>query len=303
MSLRSGVKMFDLIIANPPYGLNNSIAKKIIPTLIPQASDVVVLVPKNTYKDKTCLEHVKSICIVENVFEDASVQNLSISLLSKDWVNKDITVESVSLSSKQMKLATAIREYNKTHSKPYNRLKFSGAPIGNKMEKTVKEAALEGICDYLKPIADMKLKDARDSNLFFVITVWTPSNGVHANQAHDWTYNLKGKWDPDWNRMCPVNALVFLNKQERDNFSKWWYSCLEKEQGKKLRVGLTNACLDLIRDAISSSGGYYETYFPNLDWSHPWTDKEILKEIGLPEDFLEKEKTISFTRWSIKEVF
>lgn len=90
--------------------------------------------------------------------------------------------------------------------------------------------------------------------------------------------------------MCPVNAFVFLNKQERDNFSKWWYSCLEGAQGKKLRIGLTNACLDLIRDAISSSGGYYETYFPNLDWSRPWTDEEILKELGLPEDFLEKEE-------------
>lgn len=34
---------------------------------------------------------------------------------------------------------------------------------------------------------------------------------------------------------------------------------------------------------------YLKTKNGNLDWSHPWTDKEILKEIGLPEDFLEKE--------------
>ena len=28
---------------------------------------------------------------------------------------------------------------------------------------------------------------------------------------------------------------------------------------------------------------------PNLDWSRPWTDAEILAELGLPEDSLEKE--------------
>lgn len=277
---------FDLIIANPPYGLNNSLAKKIIPVVLSQAKDLVVLVPKNTYKSKACLDHVKKLSIVDNVFEDAAVQNLSIALLNKDYTNTEITMESISLSPKQLQLATAIKAYNKTHTKHYNRLKFSGAPIGNKMEKTIEKAALSGICDYLKPIADMKLKDARDAGLFFVTTVWTPLDGVHTSHAHDWTYNLEGKWDPDWDRMCPINASIFLNKQERDNFSKWWYSCLEREQGKKLRSGLTNACLDLCRDAISSGGSGYEIYFPNIDWSHPWTDAEILKEVGLPVDFL-----------------
>ena len=277
---------FDLIIANPPYGLNNSIAKKIIPAVLSQTKEMVVLVPKNTYKSKACLDHVKKLNIVDNVFEDAAVQNLSIALLNKDHTNTEITVENISLSPKQLQLATAIKTYNKTHVKHYNRLKFSGAPIGNKMEKTIEKAAIDGICDYLKPIANMKLKEARDAGLFFVTTVWTPSDGVHTSHAHDWTYNLEGKWDPDWNRMCPVNPFVFLNKQERDNFSKWWYSCLEREQEKKLRSGLTNACLDLCRDAISSSGGGYEIYFPNLNWSKSWTDQEILKEIGLPEDFL-----------------
>ena len=279
---------FDLIIANPPFGLNNSIAKKIIPAVLSQTKDLVVLVPKNTYKSKACLNHVKKISIVDNVFEDAAAQNLSIALLNKDYTNTEITMESISLSPKQLQLATAIKIYNKTHAKHYNRVKFSGAPIGNKMEKTIEKTAIDGICDYLKTIANMKLKDAKDAGLFFVTTVWTPSNGVHMNHAHDWTYNLEGKWDPDWDRMCPVNASVFLNKQERDNFSKWWYSCLEREQGKKLRSGLTNACLDLCRDAISAGGIGYEIYFPNLDWSKSWTDKEILKEIGLPEDFLEK---------------
>lgn len=31
---------------------------------------------------------------------------------------------------------------------------------------------------------------------------------------------------------------------------------------------------------------YLKAKNENLDWSHPWTDAEILKELGLPEDFL-----------------
>jgi hypothetical protein len=29
---------------------------------------------------------------------------------------------------------------------------------------------------------------------------------------------------------------------------------------------------------------------PNPDWSKSWADKEILKELGLPEDFLEEKE-------------
>ena len=273
-----------LIIMNPPYGLNSSVAKKIIPQVLPTCKTAVVLVPKSTYKNEKCMQHLKEIKLVENAFKDAAVQNLSIAVLEKDWENTSITMESISLSPKQMQLATAVKEYNKTHEKPYNRLSLSGAPIGNKMSKTVEKAALNGICNHLKPIADMKLKEARDAGLLFVTTVWVLVDGVHTSHAHDWTYNLEGKWDSDWDRMCPVNATVFLNKQERDNYRDWWYSCLKREKGKKLRSGLTNAILDICRDAIGSSG--FEIYFPNLDWSRPWTDQEILKEIGLPEDFL-----------------
>ena len=39
---------------------------------------------------------------------------------------------------------------------------------------------------------------------------------------------------------------------------------------------------------LANGEGYLEL-FPQVDWSRSWTDKEILKELGLPEDFLEKD--------------
>lgn len=283
---------FDYIIMNPPFGLNNSVAKNIVKDVLTVSETVINLVPKNTYKDKELFEKVEKIEIVPNAFKDACVQNLSIAKLKNNHKNTSISFENLCLTDNQIELAKAIHEYNNSHKTMYNQIKLSGSPIGNKLNKNILKAFLSR--DYNKTlfedIKDFTLKTARDNHLFFVITVWTPSDGVHINQAHDWTYNLQGVWDPEWDKGCPVNALVFPTKESRDNFRDWWYSCLKVEDPdkKKQRLGLTNAFLGLIRDAVSSAGGSYLEYFPHLDWSHPWTDEEILEEIGLPKDFLKK---------------
>ena len=44
----------------------------------------------------------------------------------------------------------------------------------------------------------------------------------------------------------------------------------------------------ILRSSIASLKQYNQ--YLNLDWSKPHTDAEILAEIGLPEDFLEKEE-------------
>ena len=61
-----------------------------------------------------------------------------------------------------------------------------------------------------------------------------------------------------------------------------------KDTGKKSRDGLTNTILSIICECVTGGAGVeaYKTYFPNLDWSRPHDDASILKELGLPEDFL-----------------
>lgn len=100
--------------------------------------------------------------------------------------------------------------------------------------------------------------------------------------------NLKN--NIDWNKKgLPMHGFYFEKAFQKNNFSNWWYSCNSNQSGKKSRIGLTNFILSILRDARSANGGGYDEFFPNIDWSHPWTDKEILKEIGLPEDFLEED--------------
>ena len=58
--------------------------------------------------------------------------------------------------------------------------------------------------------------------------------------------------------------------EEKENIINWWYN---SKIASKLCWGLKKQ-------------SFGRGYLPRVDWSHPWTDAEILKELGLPEDFL-----------------
>ena len=280
MSLRSGAMKFDLIIANPPYGNGNSLVKQIIKKVVPLASTCVCLCPKNTYKDKTCWSFVKDINIVGNVFEDAKIESLSIATLVKDCNNTRPLVD-VCLGKDERKLYDAVVKYNESHPLTYATVGLLGTfekdldkPIKLQQEITPQDGVHKTI------------RQARDEQQLFAYTKWTPQNGVHKDEAYDIQWNIHNEWPPYKKAGLPINAIYFQSKKARDNFSKWWYSCLKNQTGKKQRIGLTNKFLDLITKVEGGSSAGYDKYFPHLDWSHPWTDQEILKEVGLPEDFL-----------------
>lgn len=267
---------FDLVIANPPYGLHNSIAKKIMHTVLKTAKDSIWLVPKNTYKDKELWKKVKDIRLVENCFADASVQNLSIAKLDCEFCNTE-SFENLKLSKKQIQVKDAVLNYNISHKTTSFYIPYASG----KESKIVR--------DVLNIESKENLKEAFLSGKLFFMTQWTPFDGVHlSDESEDIQANLKNSID--WNKKgLQMHAFYFEKAVQKTNFSNWWYSCNSNQSDKKSRIGLTNFILSILRDARSANGGGYDEFFPHLDWSHPWTDKEILKEIGLPEDFLEKE--------------
>lgn len=280
-------KLFDLIIANPPYGKSCSLCKPITKKLLQYTKDLTVLTPKANYKDKELWRRVKDIKIIENCF-DALIQHLSAAHLTQETENKR-KFEEVGLNERQLKLLNAIDKYNETHEITYNFVRFSGTPVGNKLDLNVKESCVTGMCNHLEPIQDIKMRECIESQRVFIITHHGAWDGVHTNEAHDYTYNFNNEWLDKWNSMleCPVNPIIFLSKEERDNFREWWYSCVERERVKKLKSGLTNACLNLMSVVLRKGADSFESLFPHLDWTRSWTDKEVLIELGLPEDFLE----------------
>ena len=270
MSLRSGV-MFTKIIANPPYGRSSSLSKKIVNTLLENkvAEEMVVLAPPKTFYG--VLDYSKELRYVSSylnktfVFEDAAVETLYLDHIVSEKQNKYKEPSEFLLDEKHKVFRNAVIEYNKTHS---NNVKLFG---GNGVQKYEKSKYL-----------------GFEASLLFEIPIYTPSplNGV-ARQGESYEHNvLKNaiNWDSREKGRGP-GLLYFVNSSEYNNFSNWWYSAKKRREG-----GLINFMFDILFILYGGDPSLlkYVEVIPHIDWSYPWTDSEILKEIGLPEGFLEE---------------
>ena len=259
--------MFDLIIANPPYGYASTLAIPITKMCMKQSHEVVCLAPLKAFRGpevEPFVEFLENIGNLEDYFTDATLSNICITHITPGRIYERDFFRTYILTKKQQQIQQAIDDYNNSHSFSY---KAQSNIIGPEFYEKLYLPNFEKI---------------------FLITWRGEGDGVHKKGGKDMMHNLEGKITE-----CvggSASGLMFKTKQERDNFAKWWYSCNEKRDNKD-KIGLTNFLLDLIC-AFAGGGGrmkFYFENFPAIDWSHPWTDTEILKELGLPEDFLEKE--------------
>lgn len=272
---------FDLIIANPPYGKQCKLAKPIIKKILEAAPIAVVLCETIGFtQDESIMHKVVHLEKIPNPFTDALIQNLAIAKLNSAANNVEFSREFFTLDDKRYQLVQAIKSYNKTHARSWENIAY----FNTKETKKLSECKT-----YDCILADASCKDLFENNQVFVYTIRVAGDGVHVDGDDTKVNNLeKDAWINPHKRY--FDAFVFATSLEKQNFRNWWNSCIQNT-GKKSRDGLTNTILSIICECVSGGAGVeaYKTYFPNLDWSHPWTDQEILKEIGLSEDFLEKE--------------
>ena len=272
---------FDLIIANPPYGKQCSLAKPIIKKILEAAPIAVVLCETIGFtQDESIMHKVVHLEKIPNPFTDALIQNLAIAKLNSAANNVEFSREFFTLDDKRYQLVQAIKSYNKTHARSWENIAY----FNTKETKKLSECKT-----YDCILADASCKDLFENNQVFVYTIRVAGDGVHVDGDDTKVNNLeKDAWINPHKRY--FDAFVFATSLEKQNFRNWWNSCIQNT-GKKSRDGLTNTILSIICECVSGGAGVeaYKTYFPNLDWSKSWTDQEILKEIELPEDFLEKE--------------
>ena len=288
--------MFDLIIANPPYGKSSSLAQQIINTVKACAKQSIWLVPVNTCKYDEVLKSCESVNILSradsNLFEGATIGRLSLLKISPKTNNSSLVYEDLILSTldkKLIELRKATKVYNeKIGTKSIYTI--DGTYLLKKYDKTLKEASKQTLPKTFENIANRNVKDLRDEGYCFYNTVRSTVDGVHFTDGYDRRYNFEGIWDNKVDTVRSGDLLCFESKEARNNFRDWWYSCTKKYANKVEcnRRGLTNMYLTLLGNCVSLSAGigYYIDYFPQVDWSRPWTDSEILKELGLPEEFL-----------------
>lgn len=273
---------FDLIIANPPYGKQCSLAKPIIKKVLEAAPIAIVLCETIGFtQDENIMCKVVHLEKTPNPFTDALIQNLAIAKLDRAANNAEFSREFFTLDDKRYQLVQAIKSYNKTHTRSWENIAY----FNTKESKKLSECKTY---DYI--LVDAPCKNLFENNQVFVYTIRVAGDGVHVDGDDTKVNNLeKTAWINPHKRY--FDAFVFATPLEKLNFKSWWNSCM-KDTGKKSRSGLTNIILSIICECVSGGAGVeaYKIYFPNLDWSRPWTDKEILAELGLPEDFLEEKR-------------
>ena len=196
------------------------------------------------------------------VFEDAAVETLYLDHIVSEKQNKYKEPSDFLLDEKHKVFRNAVIEYNKAHS---NGLEYKGWMC-----------TLQG--------KEKGLFDSLEDSLLFEIPIYTPSplNGV-ARQGESYEHNVLRKPIEYRKRASAPFILYIKDEVQYNNFSNWWYSAKKRREG-----GLINFMFDILFILYGGDPSLlkYVEVIPHLDWSHPWTDSEILKELGLPEDFL-----------------
>lgn len=262
---------FDLIIANPPYGKSSSLSKKIVKTLLENkvAEEYIILAPlKSNIPTWSKIREIKGPFGLSEVFDipEASDQDVYItSYPGKEPFTQ--TYEKVQMNKKQLEWFEAIERYNKDHENP---ITFLQMLTSNKKDVYSKY----------------------EENQIFEIPIYTPANGVQLN-GQTGEHNLQEK-PIKWQESSSAPwGLYFDTRKAFENFRDWYYKVpYSFSRSKRNNI---NCLCDLMLSILLSIWGSgpsilkYDFILPHLDWSHPWTDEEILKELRLPEDFLGEE--------------
>lgn len=277
---------FDLIIANPPYGKSSSLAKEVIKQLLPVTKQSIFFTPINVYKDKYFSSRIKSYKKIPlQSFFNISITGFAIiTNLSKEVVNT-VSFEEMQLSDKQQELLKALVVYNEKYPRLFD---IDGNCFVKKFNKRLIDCNTQReLPTCLQDICNRTLQECiAAEQVYFKPLFWV--NGIPKNllESYEGIYNYKGTWLPEWNNKRAGDLLVFANRNCRDNFRDWVYSKGSTYQSSSLCNYIRSIILVLIGSGAGSS--YFSKYLPNVDWSRSWTDEEILEEIGLPRNWLEK---------------
>ena len=248
-------KKFDYIIANPPYAMGNELTKTVVENV--EFGKYINLMPASKYKGKELYKYVESIEKVEDNFEDACIgDSLTVATMSK-------TADAFS-SFEELEICKFDERFKKFYRQNLTRkINFDYQVKYNDKNKDILQNKINSLT----------------LELDFVIPVRCAANGIDMSGfSYDWNINHKENksvfsigWDgTQWQTF--FSAIKFAHSIEKDNFTNFWY--------RKGRDGLMHKLIK----GLNKAGGTIELAIPRVDWSHSWTDEEILKEYGYTEE-------------------
>lgn len=264
--------MFDLIIANPPYGIRGRISRQIINELINVAKELVIVSYAQGFSDT----YMNASYVIHNdqrTFENMWIQTMTAKLYKEPQnIYKSLMDFRLSSDSHKLKYQRAVENYNKDHKACFEY-------IGSVKSKTNRPRFENNDCSSL-----------------FTIAPFSPSphhrvsSPIHL-KGEDARVNLLNE-PINFNKGSVIFGILFDNQLCRKNFQDFYYGFNQREKGWISIEDQKGSLVDYILDCVYTVGGgepalsYYEPFIPNIDWSKSWSDQDILEEIGLERNFL-----------------
>lgn len=251
-------KKFDYIIANPPYAMGNELTKTIVENV--EFGKYINLMPVSKYKGKELYRYVESIEKVEDHFDDACVgESLIVTEMSK-------TADTFS-SFEELEMCKFDERFRKFYEKNLT-LVATYSKIISEIQGFRTENSIQNFILTL------------DKNLDFLFINRVAYNGVDLSGL-PFEWNINKSVEPkdisfgtqgDKGFRAQYGFISFNSDIEKNNFTEFYY-----RNGK-------NGLMHKLIKGLNKSSGSIELAIPRVDWSHPWTDEEILKEYGYTEE-------------------
>ena len=245
----------DGVIANVPYGaIGANIAYTIRDKI--DYEYFVNLLPANDYKrnkTKDLFNYQSEMEVIKDGFDDAAVTT-HLCLISKTKVN-NMTLDEFERSQY---IDRSLDKYFEENSKRAMTTLFDTSILSAIKNYDVNTTFIIGWRDpvnkhmpYKKDVTTYLWNVEETINFAYVIE-------HHLNKA---------------NNSVPFGGLIFKTAAEKKNYSKFIYS----KNGFRFMAKLFTAVQSDMLKTMS-------TYFIKVDWTHPWTVEEILKDYGYTED-------------------
>lgn len=281
----TGMK-FDLIISNPPYEVGNEITRRIIDTI--DYDQFLNLMPLSKYKKGRLYNFVEkklqSICLDDvEAFDAYTAPDLC--LISKTMLEYG-SYDQFELRFYYDQRLRKFWDINSSRERTYLKHIYICASSRFNLLNSKTSFACGIYTPHDKVHAILSLKSKFNSPESVRTFLAQEGKKVSRDCSEEYIWNF---YKPD----CPVEKCfapvtsgpinqiftIFKTEREKDNFVKWWYSA--ELAGRNPKSGLASILLAGLNKPTDCP---FDQAIPNVDWSREWTDEEILKDYGYPNE-------------------
>ncbi len=294
---------FDLIIANPPYGKRGTLATTLIKKFMKFAEECSVLCQPRSIEKTGVYEHVVKADIVDNIF-DAGLGKLAVSKIRNDYTEgKQVLYGKREIQ--ETDITFQIRKFN--DGRPSKTVSIVVRPNGKptKCKELVASGKLFlfGVFDMGHVVQDPNKTHGLsvDLNFYRRELQWAGEVNKNGNACYAFEFSSKKAKENFRDVFFDIPKVGFWSKliEQADEYSKGmpkvesYVPFIDWEHLDESPLWNISKEKAFLVELIKEGGqkivlAYLKAKNENLDWSHPWTDQEILAELNLPEDFFQQ---------------